>query len=166
MEKIVEIDIDGIDDLFERYNKKRISKDLIRYLIDSTPTLKRRDTLRVIINNNLGENISCAELIKKALDAEVASNEYKFIYTNKKQMLFFVLGVFALGISTFIEMTILKEIILIGAWVVLWDMVELELQDDISNRKKKYILKKLLTGEFEEIKKQNYNDLFGCFIET
>ena len=153
MEKIVEIDIDGIDDLFERYNKKRISKDLIRYLIDSTPTLKRRDPLRVIKNNNLGENISCAELIKKALDAEVASNEYKFIYTNKKQMLFFVFGVFALGISTFIEMPILKEIILIGAWVVLWDMVELELQDDISNRKKKYILKKLLTGEFEEIKK-------------
>ena len=157
MEKIVEIDIDSIDDLFERYNKKKISKDLIRYLIDSTPTLKKNDTLRVIINNNLGENISCAELIKKALDAEVASNEYKFIYTNKKQMLFFVLGVFALGISTFIEMTILKEIILIGAWVVLWDMVELELQDDISNRKKKYILKKLLAGEFEEIKKQNYN---------
>ena len=153
MEKIVEIDIDSIDDLFERYNKKKISKDLIRYLIDSTPTLKKNDTLRVIINNNLGENISCAELIKKALDAEAASNEYKFIHTNKKQMLFFILGVFSLGISTFIEMPILKEIILIGAWVVLWDMVELELQDDISNRKKKYILKKLLAGEFEEIKK-------------
>lgn len=153
MEKIVEIDIDSSSDLFEQYNKKKISKELIRYLIDATPRVTKNDTLKVVINNRMKEDIKCAELIKKALDAELMSNEYKFVHTNRRQLLFFILGVMALGISALIEAEIIKEIILIGAWVLLWDMVELEIDDDISNRKKKKILRKLLVSEFEEIRK-------------
>lgn len=153
MEKIVEIDIDSSSDLFEQYNKKKISKELIRYLIDATPKVTKNDTLKVVINNRMKEDIKCAELIKKALDAELMSNEYKFVHTNRRQLLFFILGVMALGISALIEAEIIKEIILIGAWVLLWDMVELEIDDDISNRKKKMILRKLLVSEFEEIRK-------------
>lgn len=153
MEKIVEVDIESIDDLFERYNRKKISKELIRYLIEVTPILKKGDTLKVVINNKLKENISCSELIKQGLDAETASNEYKFIHTNRKQLLFFVLGVMALGVSAIVDIEILKEIILIGAWVLLWDMVELEIDDDITNRRKKMILRQLLMSDFEEIRK-------------
>ena len=153
MEKILEIDINDKEDLFEKYNEKKISKELIKYIIDNTPKFKKNDKMKVIINNNLKDKMFVSELIKKELDSEVARNEYKFTYNNRKQIVYFILGVAALVLSTFINIEILEEIILIGAWVVLWDMVELELQDDISNRKKKYILKKLLTGEFEEIKK-------------
>ena len=43
-----------------------------------------------------------------------------------------------------------KEVVIIGAWVLLWDAVEMELVDDISNRKKKNTLKKILSSEFIE----------------
>lgn len=153
MEKIIEIDIESSSDLFEQYNKKKVSRDLIRYLIDVTPRFTKNDNLKVVINNGMKEDIDCAELIKKALDAELMSNEYKFVHTNRRQLLFFVLGVMALGVSALVEAEIIKEIILIGAWVLLWDMVELEIDDDISNRRKKKIIRKLLVSEFEEIKK-------------
>ena len=153
MEKVIEVDIDSSDDLFDQYNKNKVSKDLIRYLLEETPDIKKGDSLKVIIRNGMKENIKCAELIKKGLDDEAKSNDYKFMYTNRKQLLFLILGVMALGLSAIVDSEIMKEIIVIGAWVLLWDMVELEIDDDITNRKKKRILKILLASEFEEIRK-------------
>lgn len=153
MEKILEIDINDKEDLFEKYNEKKISKELIKYIIDNTPKFKKDDKIKVIINNNLKDKMFISELIKKELDSEVDRNEYKFTYNNRKQIIYFILGVMALVLSTFINIEILEEIILIGAWVVLWNMVELEIDDDINYIKKKRILKKILNSEFEEIRK-------------
>lgn len=153
MEKILEIDINDKEDLFEKYNEKKISKELIKYIIDNTPKFKKDDKIKVIINNNLKDKMFVSELIKKELDSEVARNEYKFTYNNRKQIVYFILGVAALVLSTFINIEILEEIIVIGAWVVLWNMVELEIDDDINYIKKKRILKKILNSEFEEIRK-------------
>lgn len=153
MEKILEIDINDKEDLFEKYNEKKISKELIKYIIDNTPKFKKDDKIKVIINNNLKDKMFVSELIKKELDSEVARNEYKFTYNNRKQIVYFILGVSALVLSTFINIEILEEIIVIGAWVVLWNMVELEIDDDINYIKKKRILKKILNSEFEEIRK-------------
>ena len=153
MEKILEIDINDKEDLFEKYNEKKISKELIKYIIDNTPKFKKDDKIKVIINNNLKDKMFVSELIKKELDSEVDRNEYKFTYNNRKQIIYFISGVAALVLSTFINVEILEEIILIGAWVVLWNMVELEIDDDINYIKKKRILKKILNSEFEEIRK-------------
>lgn len=153
MEKILEIDINDKEDLFEKYNEKKISKELIKYIIDNTPKFKKNDKMKVIINNNLKDKMFVSELIKKELDSEVDRNEYKFTYNNRKQIVYFISGVAALVLSTFINVEILEEIILIGAWVVLWNMVELEIDDDINYIKKKRILKKILNSEFEEIRK-------------
>ena len=65
MEKILEIDLDKKEDLFDCYNKKKVSKELIQYILDSTPKLKKGDTLKVVINNGIKGNIKCAELIKQ-----------------------------------------------------------------------------------------------------
>lgn len=153
MERVVEIDINSKEDLFEQYNGRKISKSLINYLINTTPRFKKDDTLKVIVYNNMKEDISCAEFIKMALDAEITSNDYKFMYTNRRQIVLLVLGVLILALATIVDIEIIKEIILIGAWVLLWEMVELEIDDDISNRRKRKVLKKLVASEFEEIKK-------------
>lgn len=152
MERIIELDIDSTDDLFEVYSKKKISKELIKYLVDSVPFVRKDETIKVVINNKLKHNMSCAELIKKALDSELMSNDFKFFRNNMKQISFFVIGVLALIISTWINVEVFKEIILIGAWVLLWDMVEMEIEDDLLNRKRRKILKKLLASEFIENK--------------
>lgn len=153
MRKIVEVDIDKYEDLVEPYNKKKISRELVNYLIGATPKLKKADSLKVVIHNNMKNNISCAEFIKKGLDAEITKSDYSFMNTNRRQIFLFVLGVLILILAYVVNVEIIKEIILIGAWVLLWEMVELEIDDDISNRKKKLILKRLVASEFEEIKK-------------
>lgn len=150
MEKILEIDLDKKEDLFECYNKKKVSKELIQYMIDSMPRLKKGDTLKVVINNNIKGNIKCAELIKQALDDSVVKNEFRFHNNNVKQFSFLIMGIIALGLSSIIKFDVLKEVVIVGAWVLLWDAVEMEIVDDIVNRKKKKILVKLLSSEFIE----------------
>lgn len=150
MEKILEIDLDKKEDLFDCYNKKKVSKELIQYILDSTPKLKKGDTLKVVINNGIKGNIKCAELIKKALDDSFIKNEYKSHTNNVKQLSFLIMGVIALCLSSIIKFDVLKEVVIIGAWVLLWDAVEMEIVDDLVNRKKKKILKRLLSSEFIE----------------
>ncbi len=150
MEKIIEIDLDSTEDLFECYNKKKVSRDLIQYMVDVMPRLKKNDTLKVVINNRIKGNIKCAELIKKAIDDACARNDFRFHLTNMKQIWFLILGVIALLVASIVDWEILKEIVIIGAWVLLWDVVEMEIVDDINNRKKKRILKKILSSEFIE----------------
>lgn len=150
MEKILEIDLDKKEDLFDCYNKKKVSKELIQYILDSTPKLKKGDTLKVVINNGIKGNIKCAELIKKALDDSFIKNEYKSHTNNVKQLSFLIMGVIALCLSSIIKFEVLKEVVIIGAWVLLWDAVEIEIVDDIVNKKKKIAIQKLLSSEFVE----------------
>lgn len=152
MEKILLIDLDEKDDLFERYNKNKVSKDLIQYMIDVMPVLKKDDSLKVVINNRIKGDIHCSELIKKALDEACINNDFRFRLSNMRQMSFFIVGIFALIIASMIDLEILKEIIIIGAWVLLWDAVEMEIEDDINNRKRNKKLKKILNSEFIENK--------------
>ena len=150
MEKILEIDINSTDDLFERYNGKKVSKELIQYMIEAFPRMKKNDTLKVIINNNLKGNIRCSEIIKQAIDEACEKSDFRFHKTNMKQFSFLFLGILALIIASIITFDVIKEVVIIGAWVLLWDAVEMELVDDISNRKKKNTLKKILSSEFIE----------------
>ena len=50
MEKIIEIDLLELDDLLERYNRKKVSLSLIEYIIKQTPNFKKNDNLKIIIN--------------------------------------------------------------------------------------------------------------------
>ena len=59
-------------------------------------------------------------------------------------------------ISTFIKnMNILNEIVLIGAWVPIWEAIELELFTDTKEKRKRKQLKKILKGEIIEIENKN-----------
>lgn len=150
MEKILEIDLERKEDLFENYNKKKVSKELIQYMVDAMPRMKKNDKLKVVINNKIKGNIRCAELIKKALDEACVKSDFRFHTTNMKQISFLIIGIIALIVASMIEGNVLKEIVIIGAWVLLWDAVEMEIVDDLSNRKRKKVLKKILSSEFVE----------------
>ena len=150
MEKILRLDIETKEDLFERYNGEKVSKELVQYMVDSFPRMKKNDKLKVVINNKIRGNFRCAEVIKHALDEAVAKNDFRFHNTNLKQLTFLVMGIIALIVASVIDVDVLKEIVIIGAWVLLWDVVEMEIVDDINNRKKKRILKKILSSEFIE----------------
>ena len=148
--KVIEIDITNKEDLYEKYNKKVVSKDLINYMVESIPHFNKSDKLKIVINNSTSEKINCTKLIKDGLNNEYNKSLLKYHKTNIVQLIYLIIGIIALILSTLVNVTIFKEIILIGAWVLIWEMIELELFSDTQEKKKRIILKKLLDSEFEE----------------
>ena len=157
MEKIIEIDIAYEQDLCEKYNTKIVSNDLINYIINSIHHVKKSEKIKIIINN-LTERQDCIILIKEVLKREYGKSYITYHKNNLIQIIYFLIGVIALILYSIIKYTIFKEIVLIGAWVLIWEMVELEIFSDVKEKKKRIILKKLLDSEFIEKKvKDNYN---------
>ena len=119
-------------------------------MIESIPHFNKSDKLKIVINNSTSEKINCTKLIKDGLNNEYNKSLLKYHKTNIVQLIYLIIGIIALILSTLINGTIFKEIILIGAWVLIWEMIELELFSDTQEKKKRIILKKLLDSEFEE----------------
>ena len=150
MEKILEIDLVEENDLVEKYNRKVVSKELIKYMIESTPCFKRKDNIKIVINNGINNIDKCTPLIIEGLKKEYDNNIFKRRRNNLMQIALLFFGVIAIFISTLINLTIIKELVLIGGWVLIWEMVESEVFEDVSNRKKIMILRKLLDSEIIE----------------
>lgn len=147
--KTIEIDIMCENDLYEKYNKKIVSKDLINYLVLSVPKY-RKSNIKVIINNHT--NIDCKNLIIDGLKNNLDKTLERYIYNNKIQIIYLMIGIILLFISKFIEEVVFNELILIISWFFIWVMFEEELSSDITNRKRRKILKKLLKSEITENK--------------
>lgn len=147
MEKIIEIDLLELDDLLERYNRKKVSLSLIEYIIKQTPNFKKNDNLKIIINTKI-KDIDCVSLIKEVLKEEYNNNLKKHFYNDIIQIIYLIIGVAIIFIYTLLKQSIAKELVLISGWVFIWSVVELELFSDSESRKRRIILNKLLLSEF------------------
>lgn len=149
--KKFELDIIDKRDLLEKYNTKILSKDLINYLLDIASDIRKDDKVKIIINNYLDYE-NPIKVIKEGLKREYEKSLKKQTITDLKQLLYLILGIIAIFVSTLLETEVLHEIVLIGGWVLIWEMVELEIFTDREGRKKREILKKILKSEFIENK--------------
>jgi len=149
MEKEIEIDLVSEEDLFERYNKKVVSEDLINYIVRKTINIGSEYKIKLIINNET-KNKNVVSLIKEGLEKEYERCKIEYIRNNIMQLVYLVIGILILIISNIITETVFKEIILIGGWLFIWNMGEMELFQDNSNRRRRKILKKLLVSEIVE----------------
>ena len=148
MKKIIEIDLNSKEDLLERYNNKRISKDLVEYLINETNFVSKKDSVVIQINNNIKADIDIAKYLINGLKDEYESTIRSHLKNNIIQIVLFFLGIFFLFLSTQINSSdIWKEILLIGGWVPIWEMIDLELFNDFRGRKRKRILQKLMDSQ-------------------
>ena len=148
MKKIIEIDLNSKEDLLERYNNKRISKDLVEYLINETNFVSKKDSVVIQINNNIKADIDIAKYLINGLKDEYESTIRSHLKNNIIQLVLFFLGIFFLFLSTQINSSdIWKEILLIGGWVPIWEMIDLELFNDFRGRKRKRILQKLMDSQ-------------------
>lgn len=139
MEKVIEIDLTCNDDLYEKYNRKIVSNDLVNYIITSANT-KKKDKIKIIINNSIG--ISSVSLIKEGLKKEYEKSYLIYYKNNIVQIIYLLIGIIALFVSSIMDGNIFKEIILIGGWVLIWEMIELEIFSDVKEKRKRIILKK------------------------
>lgn len=150
MKKVIEIDIKNESDFFEMYSRKKVSKELINYLVEAGSDLKKDDTVKIVLNDFAERNIDCDKLIKEGLKAEYDITYKRQRRINLKQLTYLIFGVIALFISTLIMEVILREVLVIFGWVFIWYVFEFEIFSDVDIKKRRWILKKLLESEFEE----------------
>lgn len=148
MEKRIEMDLLELDDLLERYNRKKVSHNLIEYIIKETPNFKKNDNLKIIIDTKI-KDIDCVALIKDGLKEEYHNSLKKHFYNDIIQIIYLIIGIATLFVYTLIKESIAKELVLIGGWVFIWSVVELELFSDSEGRRKRRILNQLLNSEIE-----------------
>lgn len=150
MKRILELDIMEIDDLYERYNRKKASRDLINYIIESLQHLSSKDELTIVINNHSKENEKCIPIIIDGLDEECDKSQQRHLKTNRLQIVYLIIGLLALSISTQISLEILREVVIICGWVLMWTIIELEIFNDVAERKRRKLIKKILSSKFIE----------------
>ena len=143
--KNIVVNLKDESDLYGKYNND-VSKDLIKYLIEEAVLIG--EDANIIINTKLKiDNID--EIIKKGLIKEY--NESKKIdrIHNNKQIVFFLIGTIFLILSTFINYSVIKEIIIISGWVAIWEVVDISLNLDSKSKISRKIIKKLINSKIE-----------------
>lgn len=136
MKRIIEIDLMEENDLFEKYNKRQVSNELIDYMIKEVGILNKNDVIKIIVNNYLTISNTKA-LIKNKLSDEYDKTILKNRHNVYIQLIYLIIGIIALFVSSLLKDTIFKELILIGGWVLIWSMIEIEIFSDTELKRKK-----------------------------
>ena len=149
MKKEIKIYIEDRNNLLEKFNESKISREVIEYIINESILIEKDKKIEIIINK--GKAIvaeDCKELIKNGLREEYKRSLKIQHENNIKQLYFLVLGAILLFLSIKIKQVgILKEILLISGWVPIWEMVKIELFPDVQERIKRKCINRLLKSE-------------------
>ena len=149
MEKTIKLDITNAENLLERYNGDIINHKLIEYIINKSFYTGKNDKIKIIINNKIKTEIDIKEMIIKSLKEEYIKIEKEYYRNNFIQIVLLILGSIILFLSTlFSQNFILIEILVIGGWVPIWEVMNIELFSDFKGRRKKLIILKLIESEF------------------
>ncbi|MBQ6840924.1 MAG: hypothetical protein IJO63_02260 [Bacilli bacterium] len=152
MEAIIEVDIKHKDDIYERYNQSRVSRDLINYIIEQAAPIINSHKITILINNLTGEEIECKKLLVAGLNREFDKNLVKHYRNNMAQVYYLFMGLVTLFAATLLRDGVFKELIVIGGWVFIWALIEMEIFGEMEGRKRRRIIKKLLNCTITEKK--------------
>lgn len=151
MEEIIEIDLNDKYDVINKYNEKKVSHEMLDYIIKQARTIKKNKRIKVIINKKCCIDRDVTKMIKEGLKEEYNRSLEKRARNNIKQIIFLFLGIVFIFLSTLIpEQGLWKEILLITGWVPIWEMIEVELFPDVEGRIKRKVITKLLNSEILE----------------
>lgn len=149
MQQIIEIDLTNRNNLIDKYNEKKVSHSLIEYIIKQAEETNLYNDTKIIINKKCHIEEDSIKIIKEGLQEEYNRSLRKRDDNNIKQLVFFILGVFFIYLSTLMKNDIVwREIILITGWVPIWKMIEVEILPDVAGRRKRKIINKILKSEF------------------
>ena len=152
MEEII-VDIKKENHLINKYNKKKVSHELIEYIMKQAKLVKWNKDIKLVINKNSDIKQESINLIKNGLEEEFTRSIERKDKNNIKQFFYFILGTIIIFISTLIpEIGPWKEVVLITGWVLIWEMIEVELFPDAYGRRNRRVIRKLLKSEMIENK--------------
>ncbi len=151
MEKVINIDINEESDMVEKYDNSKISQELLEYIIEKAKFTKKYDKIKIVINNNCQIKLNFPKMFYNAFEEEYKNNVQDHLRNNILQLVLLFLGIIFIFISFQIKNNeIWKEIFLIGGWVPIWEMVDLELFTDVRGKRRSKILLKLIDSEIVE----------------
>lgn len=150
MERVINIDIQDGYDLVEDYDKTKVSRELIDYIIEVANEGDSRDTFKIVVDKKNNFDHDSTKMIRDGLEREYLKAKKAHSQENKKQLFDLVVGVTFIYISTLINVEILEEILLLGGWVPLWEAIELELFYETKEQSAIKLLKKLKDCEIIE----------------
>lgn len=148
MNKIIDVDIVNEEALYETYNTKKVSHNLINYIIESALSLEKKEIKKIIINNYTKEEAK--ELISDGLKDAYVKSFKRHRFLNNMQIIYLLIGIISISLSLLIDYEIIEEVVLIGGWVFVWEAIELEITSDINEMRRRKILEKLLQCDIEE----------------
>lgn len=148
MERVIKIDLNNKEDLVEKYNNSIVSSELINYIISQVMTFSKKEDFRIIINNNCDLEEDYISLIKEGLEIEYKKSLKKHHTNNIKEFFLIIMGIIFLLISRMLGDNVFNEVFLIIGWVPIWEAIELELFSDSEERRKRFILKRLLASDY------------------
>ena len=147
MEKVITVDIADKNDLVEKYDRSIVSADLIKFILTQAEQASIRDTFKIIVKDKCHLDHDVFNLIRSGIKIEYDNAVYEHTRNNNRQILSVIIGVILIVISTIIKDPVLAEIFAVGAWVAMWDAIELALYSEYKERRKMNRLRKLLNCE-------------------
>ena len=147
MEKVITVDIADKNDLVEKYDRSIVSADLIKFILTQAEQASIRDTFKIIVKDKCHLDHDVSNLIRSGIKIEYDNAVYEHTRNNNRQILSVIIGVILIVISTIIKDPVLGEIFAVGAWVAMWDAIELALYSEYKERRKMNRLRKLLNCE-------------------
>ena len=147
MKKIVEIDILKEEYLYDTYNQKMVSDNLIEYIYKKVGPIRKQDSIVIVINKRIKDK--CEILLREGFKKGYEKSIWSHYRDNYLQIVYFLIGFIMLFFSRVInENLILDEILVIGGWVLIWEAISIEIFNNSENRKRRRIMKKLDEAEF------------------
>ena len=130
---------------------KNVSRDLIDYIVRTVMFFDKKDSIKIIFNDSLNEDVNYIELLKNTIRDEYNYSLRKNHYNNVMQIIYLLLGIIIIFVSTIVDSNLVfKELLLIGGWVLIWEMMELFMFTDLEEKRRRKILKRLLSCEIIE----------------
>ncbi len=147
MEKEISVHIIQEEDVILKYDPSKLSSDLLEFILKKAMIISHKDTIKIMIYNQNDIKIDIKQLLYDGFKEELESIKKKHFTTNIFQFGLFLLGFIFLFLSFRTNDEVWQEIFLIGGWVPIWEMIDLELFHDVKERRRKKTLVKLLNAE-------------------
>lgn len=144
MDRVINIDINDIHDLFEPYNDNYLNQSLIDYLLRHSATFKKDDQVIIEIDNNVTKERNFETILKQSLKKEQQRLKDMYKDMNKKQTIWFITGCIVMTLSYFLSTSALQEILIVVGSVPIWEAISIEFFKDTDVRKKLHIIDLLL----------------------
>ena len=137
--KSIIVNISRERDLYEKYSNE-VSSELIKYLVDEA---RVKSDIEIIVNTKLDiKNID--KLIKEGLENSYKDTKLIDKFYDNKQIILFIVGLFFLIFSTITKPEVIKELILIIGWVAVWEVLDIAINVDSTQKFNRKIIKKLM----------------------